>query len=172
MSAAYYRIGVIVRPHGVHGAVKVEPLTDSSKRFRGLQNAYLEMHGEYRPVQLCVSSVAPDAVILTVEGCETPEQANGLRGAYLCVDKAHRVKLPKDTYFVADLIGCDTFDTDGKAFGKLTNVYETGANDVYEIANGKLMVPALKRVLSEVDTDNGRIVFDAAVLKEVGLFED
>ena len=66
MSAAFYRIGVIVRPHGVHGAVKIEPLTDSSKRFRGLTNAYLEMHGEMRPVQLSVASVAQDSVILTV----------------------------------------------------------------------------------------------------------
>jgi 16S rRNA processing protein RimM len=172
VSASFYRIGVIVRPHGVHGAVKVEPLTDSSKRFRGLSEAYLELHGEMRPVQLSVASVAPDAVILTLNGTETPEQANALRGAYICVDRAHRVQLPKDTYFVTDLIGCDTFDTDGNAYGKLTEVYETGANDVYEIAHGKLMVPALKRVLSEVDTDNGRIVFDAAVLKEVGLFAD
>ena len=172
MSAAYYRIGVIVRPHGVHGAVKLEPLTDSSRRFRGMTEAYLELHGEMRPVQLCVASVAPNAVILTVAGCETPEQANALRGAYLCVDRAHAVKLPKDTYFVTDLIGCDTFDTDGSAFGKLTNVYETGANDVYEIAHGKLMVPALRRVLHEVDVDAGRITFDADVLKEVGLFED
>ena len=170
--SAYYRIGLIARTHGVHGAVKLEPLTDSSRRFRGMTEAYLELHGEMRPVQLCVSSVAPDAVILTVAGTETPEAANALRGAYLCVDRAHRVKLPKDTYFVTDLIGCETFDTDGNAYGKLTNVYETGANDVYEIADGKLMVPALKRVLAEVDTDGGKIVFDAAVLKEVGLFED
>ncbi|MBQ1821116.1 MAG: 16S rRNA processing protein RimM [Clostridia bacterium] len=172
MSAAFYRIGVIVRPHGVHGAVKVEPLTDSSKRFRGLKEAYLEMHGEMRPVQLVVSSVAPDSVILSIEGYETPEAANALRGAYICVDREHRVKLPKDTYFVTDLCGCETFDTDGNAFGRLTNVYETGANDVYEIEHGKLMVPALKRVLHEVDTESGRITFDAAVLKEVGLFED
>lgn len=172
MSAAFYRIGVVVRPHGVHGAVKVEPLTDSSRRFRGMTEAYLELHGEMRPVQLSVASVAPDAVILTVAGVDTPEAANGLRGAYIAVDKAHRVKLPKDTYFVTDLIGCDTFDTEGNAYGKLTEVYETGANDVYEIEHGRLMVPALKRVLSEVDTDAGRIVFDAAVLKEVGLFAD
>ena len=172
MSAAYYRIGVIVRPHGVHGAVKLDPLTDSSRRFRGLKEAFLEMHGVMRPVQLVVSSVAQDSVILTIEGYETPEQANALRGAYVCVDRAHAVKLPKDTYFVTDLIGCETFDTDGNAYGKLTDVYETGANDVYEIEHGKLMVPALKRVLHEVDTDAGRITFDAAVLKEVGLFED
>ena len=172
MSAAYYRIGVIVRPHGVHGAVKLDPLTDSSRRFRGLKDAFLEMHGVMRPVQLVVSSVAQDSVILTIEGYETPEQANALRGAFLCVDRAHAVRLPKDTYFVTDLIGCETFDTDGNAYGKLTDVFETGANDVYEIEHGKLMVPALKRVLHEVDTDAGRITFDAAVLKEVGLFED
>ena len=172
MSAAYYRIGVIVRTHGVHGAVKLDPLTDNPKRFKGLTEAFVELHGTYTPVQLCVSSVAPDAVILTVKGYETPEQANALRGAYVCVDRAHAVRLPKDTYFVTDLIGCDTFDTDGNAYGKLTEVYETGANDVYEIEHGKLMVPALKRVLAEVDTDAGRIVFDAAVLKEVGLFAD
>ena len=170
--SAYYRIGVIVRPHGVHGAVKLDPLTDDTRRFRGLKEAFVEMHGAYTPVQLCVSSVAPDAVILTVNGYETPEQANTLRGAYLAVDRAHAVRLPKDTYFVTDLIGCETFDTDGNAFGKVTDVYETGANDVYDIEHGKLMVPALKRVLSEVDTEAGRIVFDAAVLKEVGLFAD
>lgn len=172
MNAAYYRIGVIVRPHGVHGALKLDPLTDDSKRFRGLKEAFLEMHGEMRPVQLCVTSVAPDAVILSIAGIESPEQANTLRGAYVCVDRAHAVKLPEHTYFVADLIGCETFDTEGNAFGKLTNVFETGANDVYEIENGKLMVPALKKVLSSVDTENGRIVFDAEVLKEVGLFAD
>ena len=77
--SAFYRIGLIARTHGVHGAVKIEPLTDSSKRFRGLTEAYLELHGEMRPVQLSVASVAPDAVILTVEGTEMPEQANSLR---------------------------------------------------------------------------------------------
>ena len=76
------------------------------------------------------------------------------------------------TYFVADLIGCDTFDTAGRRYGKVTDVVETGANDVYVIENGKLMVPALKRVLHEVATEEQRIVFDAKVLSEVGLFED
>ena len=170
--SAFYRIGLIARTHGVHGAVKLDPLTDDVRRFRGMTEAFAELHGKMIPVQLCVQSVSPDAVIVKIEGCDTPEQANALRGGYLCVDRAHAVKLPEDTYFVTDLIGCDTFDTDGTAYGKLTNVYETGANDVYEIEHGKLMVPALKRVLHEVDTEGGRIVFDAAVLKEVGLFAD
>ena len=172
MNAPFLRIGVITRPHGVHGAVKVEPLTDDFRRFRGLQTAYLELHGHYVPVQLAVSSLSKDAVLLQIEGYDTPEQAQALRSVYLCVDRAHAVKLPAFTYFVADLIGCEVSDTAGNDYGKLTDVLETGANDVYEIAHGKLMVPALKRVLHEVDTENGRIVFEHDVLEEVGLFAD
>ncbi len=168
----FYRIGEIARPHGVHGAVKVNPTTDDSRRFYGLTEAYLELHGNYLPVQLIVSAVTPSAVVCEIAGYETPEQANALRGAYLCVDKAHAVKLPAYTYFVADLIGCEASDTDGNVFGKVTNVLETGANDVYEIEGGKLLVPALKKVLHEVDTDGKRIVFETDVLREVGLFAD
>ena len=113
-----------------------------------------------------------NGVILTIEGYDTPEKANTLRGKYLCVDREHTIKLPKYTYFVADLIGCEVFDTDGICYGKLTDVLETGANDVYEIEKGKLMVPALKKLISEVDTEQKRIVFHAEVLKEVGLFEN
>ncbi|MBR0081198.1 MAG: 16S rRNA processing protein RimM [Clostridia bacterium] len=172
MSTAFFRIGEIARPHGVHGAVKVNPTTDDSRRFRGLCEAFLELHGEYLPVQLSVSGITPTSVVVEIAGYETPEQANALRGAYLCVDRAHAVRLPKDTYFVADLIGCKTFDTEGNAFGTVTDVFETGANDVYEIEKGRLLVPALKRVLHEVNVEEQRIVFDADVLKEVGLFAD
>lgn len=172
MSGGYYRIGEIARPHGVRGEVKINPTTDDAGRFRGMKEAYLELHGEYLPVQLCVSSVAEKAVIVKIEGYDTPEQAQLLRGKYLCVDRKHAVKLPEYTYFVADLIGCSVSDTDGREYGTLTDVLETGANDVYEIEKGKLMVPALKKVLDTVDTEQKRIVLDAEVLKEVGLFED
>ena len=172
MSGGYYRIGEIARPHGVRGEVKINPTTDDAGRFRGMKEAYLELHGEYLPVQLCVSSVTEKAVIVKIEGYDTPEQAQLLRGKYLCVDRNHAVKLPKYTYFVADLIGCRVCDTDGTEYGILTDVLETGANDVYEIEKGKLMVPALRIVLDTVDTDQKRIVLNAQVLKEVGLFED
>lgn len=172
MSANTLRIGIIVRPHGVNGAVKCNPLTDEPKRFIGMKSAYLELHGALVPVQLCVHSAQSAAVILSIEGYDTPEKANSLRNVYICVDRAQAIKLPEYTYFVADLVGCDTFDSEGKGYGKLTDVLETGANDVYVIENGKLMVPALKKVLNAVDIEHERIVFNAEVLREVGLFED
>ena len=89
------------------------------------------------------------------------------------VDREHAVKLPEGRYFVADMIGCEVYDTNGAYCGRLTDVLETGANDVYVIKGEKrLMIPALKKLLKEVDVANKRIELYADVLAEVGLFED
>ena len=172
MISPYLRIGLIARPHGVRGNVMINPATDDPARFKGLTQCYLELHGKHIPVRLSVVSAGEDMVLAHIEGYDTPEAAEKLRGTYLCVDRAHTVELPAYTYFVVDLIGLEVSDTEGKAYGKLTNVYETGANDVYEVAGGKLMVPALKKVLHEVDIPGGRMVLEANVLREVGLFAD
>ena len=64
-------------------------------------------------------------------------------------------------------------DTEGNELGSVTDVIETGANDVYVIKGEKtLMLPALKRVVLSTDIENRQILLDAEVLKEVGLFED
>ncbi len=169
----YLRIGLIVRPHGVHGAVKLEPLTDSPERYRGLKDAFLERKGVYSPVTVSDTGWKDNAVYATLSCSASREEAEALRGAYLCVDRAHAVKLPADTYFVADLIGCAVSDTSNRALGRLTDVFETGANDVYEIKGEKtLLIPALKKLLREVDIPGRRILLDADVLEEVGLFED
>ena len=61
----YLRIGFIARPHGIRGAVKLDPLTDDVARFQGLTEGYLELHGAYAPVRLSVLSKRPDAVVKT-----------------------------------------------------------------------------------------------------------
>ncbi len=167
------RIGLILRPHGVHGAVKLQPLTTDNQRFLKLTEAYIEQNGEYIPVEAIEISVQRDVVFLRLSFCDNREQAEALRGKYLCVDRAHAAKLPAGRYFVADLIGCAVEDSNGKPLGKLTDVLETGANDVYVIKGEKtLMIPALKKLLQHVDVQSGRIILDAEVLEEVGLFED
>ena len=99
--------------------------------------------------------------------------AEGLRNLYVCVDRAHAVKLPPGRYFVADMIGCRVEDSQGKPLGVLQEVLETGANDVYVIQGDRqLLVPALKKLLTLVDVAHKRIVLDASVLEEVGLFAD
>ena len=168
----FLRVGFIARPHGLKGAVKLDPLTDNVARFKGMQEGYLELHGSYTPVRLSVLSCRPDAVVIQIEEYDTVEAAQLLRGGFLCVDRAHAAQLPAYTYFIADLIGLSVFDTEGNAYGKVTDVLSTGANDVYVIDGGKLMVPALKKVIERVDPAGGEMVFKADVLREVGLFAD
>ena len=169
----HYRIAQILKPHGVKGDVKVFPLTDDVSRFKRLKEAFIEYNGRYEPILIDGSKNASGAVVLHIEGVDTPEQAEKLRGMYIAVDKAHAVKLPEGAYFVSDIIGCSVVSTDGAELGKVTDVFETSANDVYVIeGERKLLVPALKKLLNEVDVENKRIVFDAEVLSEVGFFED
>lgn len=168
----YLRVGYIARPHGLKGAVKLDPLTDDVRRFKGMQEGYLELHGSHAPVRLSVLSCRPDAVVVEIEGYETVEAAQTLRGGFLCVDRAHAAQLPEYTYFIADLVGLAVTDTEGRAYGKITDVLSTGANDVYVVDGGKLMAPALKKVIERVDVAAGEMVFKADVLREVGLFAD
>ncbi|MDR0841179.1 MAG: ribosome maturation factor RimM [Christensenellaceae bacterium] len=171
--AAYLRVGQIARAHGVHGEVKVLPLTADADRFYQLKQAYIERNGGYTPVEVGDARVQPEAVYLRLSCAQTREEADALKSLYLCVDRAHALKLPPGQYFVADMLGCRVEDTAGAHYGVLTDVLETGANDVYVIQGKQtLLVPAIKKLLYQVDIDGKRIVLEAGVLKEVGLFED
>ena len=168
-----YRIAQILRPHGIKGEVKVYPLSDDLSRFKRLKDCYIERGGQYEPVTVTGSKLVAEAPVLKIDGVDTPEQAEKLRGLYLSVDKQHAVKLPEGVWFVADLIGCAVEASDGNSLGTLIDVLETNANDVYVIeGERRLLVPALKKLLALVDTEAKRIVLDASVLSEVGLFED
>lgn len=168
-----FRIARILKPHGIKGEVKVYPLTDDITRFKKLSDAFIERDGRYDPIRVDGSKRVSDAVVLHIEGFDTPEQAEKLRDLYLCVDRAHAVKLPEGTYFVKDIIGCKVVSTDGTELGAVTDVLETNANDVYVIeGERKLLVPALKKLLEKVDVAGSLIVLNAQVLSEVGLFED
>ena len=83
--------GQIVRAHGVHGDVKIIPLTDDPARFRQLKTAYLETTaGAYAPVAVTGARFLPDAVLLHLEGYDTVEHAETLKNVYLCVNARQR----------------------------------------------------------------------------------
>lgn len=169
----YLRAGLILRPHGVHGELKVLPLSDDMERFRSLTHAYLELVHAYEPVGVSKAEIRGKDVYLSLSGVQDREQAEKLRNVYLCVDRAHARPLPEGEYFISDLVGCEVLDTEGTVHGTLLEVLQTGANDVYVVRGAKtLMIPALKKLLVSVDIQHGRIMLDADVLKEVGLFED
>ena len=161
-------IGQIVSVHGVRGAVKVNPLTDRPERFKRTASVYVELppesprasalSGEYK---VCSASVGGDSVILVLEGIEDRDTAELFRGAMLSVPRGKAIKLPKDSYFIGDLIGCKVYyGAENRLLGTVDDVFPTGSNDVYSVVTpeGKnVYVPAIGSVVKKVDVEKAEI---------------
>ena len=106
-----------------------------------------------------------------LEGVYSREAAEELRSQLIYVSREDAVKLPEDTNFICDLVGCEAVDTEGVRHGKLTEVLQNGAADVYVFkgVKGELLVPALKRVVLEVHVEEKRILLDAQGLRETAV---
>lgn len=173
MDGQTIRIGFVQRAHGVGGALKVQPLGSDPARFMPLKSVTVERGGVFAEYAVTEVQVRAQTVYLALEGVGDRNAAERLRGAYICVPRAEAVRLPADTYFICDLVGCRVTDTSGQDWGVITDVLQTGANDVYVVQGQKeLLVPALKRVLRSVDIDGKHILLDAKVLAEVALTDD
>ena len=158
-----YQVGSITQTHGIRGEVKVFPLTDDISRFKNMKNLLLD-GGKDGYINLEVENVRPqkNLVILKFKGIDNINDIEKYKGKGLYVTKGNRVPLKEDEYFIADLIGCEVYldtDSDNK-FGVISDVLETGANDVYEIEmekGGTVLVPAIKDCVLKVDVANGRV---------------
>jgi len=164
-----YAVGLIRKPHGVRGAVKVGPLTDDVARFKQLKVVYID-NNKYNVEKAQING---DEVILTFKEVTSCDMAEDLRNKEIFVEKKDAVKLEEGRYFVVDIIGCEV-EVDGKAIGKITEVLQHGAADVYVIKSKETecMVPALKKLLLQVDVDNKKIIFDKEVFEQVAVYED
>ena len=155
-----FQVGVITTTHGVRGEVKVFPTTDDSKRFRKLKEVILDTGKEEKVLEVEGVKFFKNLVILKFRDYDNITDIEKYKGCSLYVTRANAVRLKRDEYFVADLIGMDVFLEDGQPFGTLKDVMETGANDVYviEMSDGReVLVPAIKDCIRKVEPEAGRM---------------
>ena len=167
-------IGEITKPQGVRGELKLRPVTCDPSRFEEMNIAYLKDGDGYRPVRIQVRSASADAVFLRMEGVETRNDAEEMRGTALYIDRAHAVALDNDSNFLCDLIGLKGVLTDGSEIGRLIEVMQPGGNDVYVFrgTRGEVLVPALRSVVVRVDLSAGEMLLDAARMAEVAVYDE
>lgn len=163
----YLDIGKIVSIHGVRGEVNVQVRCDSPAFFCKLKTLYTE-GGSPLTVERSRPKNATMA-ILKLKGIDTADGAQTLKNTLLYMDRED-VTLPEGTYFIADLIGLDCVTEAGESLGRLTDVLETGANDVYEITkNGKkYYIPAIPSVVISTDIEGGKMT----IYPMEGLFDE
>ncbi len=182
-----FLIGEIVSVHGVKGALKVRPLTDHPVRFTKLDEVKVilpknspkgvELTRTYKVISAIVSG---GFVLLRLYGIDDRDQAELYRGAMLEIPREKAIDLPEDSYFIGDLIGCQVMEEleDGteSLLGKVTDVLQTGGNDVYQVMTPdkiQMLLPAIKQVVRHVDVEQGIIhVRMLPGLKEVYLNND
>lgn len=155
-----FQVGVITSTHGIKGEVKVFPTTDNVKRFKKNMEIILDTGKEN--IQLTVESVKffKQFVILKFKGIDNINDIEKYKTKSLYVTRANAVRLRKDEYFIADLLGVDVWEDNDEKLGVLKDVIETGANDVYAITleDGKeLLIPAIKECILDVDVENRKM---------------
>ncbi len=154
------QVGAITQTHGLRGEVKVFPTTDDAKRFKKLKEVILDTGKEKTVLEIEGVKFFKQFVILKFKGFDDINDIERYKGKNLYVTRENAVKLKKDEYFIADLIGIKVYDENEEYLGVLKDVIVTGANDVYDIAleDGRsLLLPAIKQCVLAVDMEQRKM---------------
>lgn len=157
----YFEIGQIVNTYGIKGFVKVVPFTDDITRFGKLKSVYIDIKGSLKEFTIEEVKYSKNMVLIKFKEIPDINEAEKYRNYYIRINRADAKKLPKDTYFIADLLGLEVYNSETKELlGKVDDIFPTGSNDVYVVKDelGKqILLPGTKEVIKQVDLENGKI---------------
>ena len=154
-------VGQIVNTFGIKGEVKVTPFTDDINRFDDLKKVYVKTRKESKLYKVESVRYHKNMVLLKFEGINNPEDAELLKNSFLEIDREDAIPLEEGQYFIVDLIGLDVYTDEGNFLGKVDDIYNTGANDIYVVKDelGKqILLPGIKEVIKEVKLEDRIIV--------------
>lgn len=156
----YLETAKIVATHGIRGEVRCQYFCDSAEFLCEFDELYLDKKGE-KPVEISRAYPHKNVVIMKLDGIDTVEDAQKLIGKTLYMNRDD-VELDEDVYFIQDIIGLTVKDIDsGEIYGKISEVYQNGATDVYSIKkeNGReLMFPYIDEVVKKIDIEAGEML--------------
>lgn len=156
----FFQVGIYTNTHGIRGEIKVFPTTDDPKRFRKLKQVIMRTPKEEKLLDIEGVRFSKQMVILKFKGIDNINDIERDKGSGLFIPRSQAVPLKKDEYFIADLIGLEVSTDEGEVLGTLTEVLQTGANDVYVVRTGEkeLLLPAIADCVQTVDIEGGRMV--------------
>lgn len=153
----YLEIGQFVNTHGVKGDLKLEVWADSPQSLTGLKKIYRETKDGYREYEISRVSVFKEFLLCHIAGIDDIDDALPFKGKTMLA-RREDIPLPEGGHFIADLIGLDVYDYDsGIRYGRVTDMYNRGASDIYVINTGKdeVMVPAVGEFVREIHIEDG-----------------
>jgi 16S rRNA processing protein RimM len=151
---AFLAIGKVRRPHGVAGDVLVEVYTDFPERLQ--PKAVVYAGEEHIPLTIIRQRSHNLGFLLAFDGLPTPELVGRFRNQILYIIAEDALELPEGEYYYHELLGLSVMDDMGESLGKVTEIMQTGANDVYVVTNEaghEILLPAIAEVVLNVDLD-------------------
>lgn len=145
----------VLRPWGVRGEVKVEILSSHAEDMAPGRQVYV---GEDRHAcEIQGARAQGDYLIVKLAGYSTPEQAEALRGLHLYIDRGSVSSLRPREYYRHQIIGLTVVTLEGVDLGKVEEILETGAHDVYIVhgPRGEVLLPARVEVIRDIDLASG-----------------
>lgn len=157
-------LGEVLRPHGVRGELKIRVLTDYPERIAQLDMVYVgddpnaDAAVGYRVENMRSQN---EYGLLKLRGVDTRDQADTLRQMYVMVALEEAVPLEEGEFYIYQLIGLNVQTHNGQPLGTLTEVLETGANNVYIVDSpqyGEVLIPALDDTILSIDVEAGVMI--------------
>lgn len=164
----FLETGKITGTHGLKGEVRVQPWADSPEFLADFEELYLD-NGN-KKLEITSARVHKNMLIMKIRGVDTIEEADKLRNKVLYMNRDD-VELEEGAYFIQDLIGLDVIDDEtGERLGRLDDVSETGANDVYHVKTDdgrEFLIPVIPDVVREISPEQDFV----RIFKMKGLFD-
>lgn len=154
----FIETGKIVNIHGLQGEVKIMPWSDDPEFLCEFDTLYCG--NEKIPFDVASARIHKNMVLIKFNGIDTAEKANAIRNNIVYIKRSD-VELEDGTFFIQDLIGLSVKDADnGNVYGTVKNIFQTGANDVYEIKSedNTYLIPAIPNVIISTDINKGEIL--------------
>ena len=157
----YFKIGKIVTTRGLKGEIKVYSHTDEIERFLELEYFYIGKDRETKYYIQKASIIADNMAVIKIKDYDTVESVQKFISKFMFVDRENSYELYDDEMFIVDMIGMEVRTDEGEVIGKLADVLQYTANDVYVVKNheGKeFLIPATYEIVPEINQEENYMV--------------
>lgn len=144
-----YEVGKIVNTFGIKGEIKIFPYVDY---FLNLKNFYIDN----TKFEIEKIRNQKNVVVAKIKGIDDINEVEKLKGKSVYIYDEDLPDLPNGTFYIKDLIGLDVITDDGKQLGKIRDVFNTGANDIYDVDG--ILIPVIDEVVKKVDIENHKVI--------------
>jgi len=154
-------VGKIVNTHGIKGEVKIVTWTDYPEVFEDLEYVFAKKKNEEIKLNLKQIKYQKNNIIAKFSEINSIEEAETFKNCVLTAERDMLGELPEGVYYIADLIGCEVFSDSGEDLGKISDVFNTGANDIYAVSAPQrkdLLIPVTDETIVSVDIENKKVI--------------